>query len=44
MFSLAAFPGMKKDKERWMKDCSVLVDFMYVTLSNGGIEEEDVVV
>jgi len=38
------FNGMDEDKETWMKEGSVLVDFMLVALSNGGIVKEDVVV
>ncbi|RPB12832.1 hypothetical protein P167DRAFT_605425 [Morchella conica CCBAS932] len=32
------FPRMEEDKERWMMNYSVLVDCMYVALSNGGID------
>ena len=31
------FGGMGNDKERWMKDYSILVDCMNVASSNGGI-------
>jgi hypothetical protein len=38
------FNGMDEDKETWMKDGSVLVDCMFVTLSNVGSVKKDVVV
>lgn len=38
------FDTMDDDKERWMKDYSILVDCIYVALSNGGIVKKDVVV
>ena len=31
------------DKDRWMEDCSVLVDCLVVALSNGGIVKDVVV-
>jgi hypothetical protein len=40
----ALFPDMEEDKERWMKDYSVVVDCMYAALSNGGMVHKDVVV
>ena len=33
-----------EDKESWMKEGSVLVDCMFVALSNGGIVKKDVIV
>lgn len=39
----AIFLGMGEDKGRWMKDCSVLVDFLVVALSNDGIVKDMVV-
>lgn len=35
------FDTMEGAKERWMKDYSVLVDCMYVALSNGGTVEDN---
>ena len=40
---LVMFETMSKDKERWMRDYSLLVDCVYAALSNGGIVEKDVV-
>jgi len=37
------FNGMDEDEESWMKEGSVLVDCMFVALSNGGIVKKDVV-
>jgi hypothetical protein len=31
---------MGEDKNRWLRDCSVLVDSIYAALSKGGIVEE----
>ena len=31
---------MDEGEEAWMKDCSVLVDYIYAAMSNGGIVEE----
>lgn len=36
----AVFDTMDEDKERWMKDYSVLVDCMYAALNNGGIVQK----
>ena len=36
----AAFETMCEDKERWMKDYSIVVDCVYVGLRNGGIVED----
>jgi hypothetical protein len=36
----APFPRMHEEKERWLKDYSILVDCMYVALSKGGIVEK----
>ena len=38
------FEGIEEEKERWMKDYSVLVECMYVALSNGGMVQRDVVI
>jgi hypothetical protein len=35
----APFPRMHEEKERWLKDYSILVDCVYVALSKGGIVE-----
>ncbi|KAF8418383.1 hypothetical protein EV426DRAFT_318548 [Tirmania nivea] len=35
------FETMGKDKDRWMRDYSLLVDCVYAALSNGGIVEKD---
>lgn len=40
----AVFDTMDEDKEKWMKDYSILVDCIYVALSRGGIAKKDVVV
>ncbi|KAF8434035.1 hypothetical protein BGX38DRAFT_179554 [Terfezia claveryi] len=38
------FEGMEQEKERWMKDYSILVDCIYAVLSVGGIVKKDVTV
>ena len=38
------FETMGTDKDRWIRECSVLVDCVYGALSNGGIVKKDVCV
>lgn len=38
------FDTMGENEKRWMEDYSVIVDCMYLALSNGGIVKRDVTV
>lgn len=38
------FGTMRNNKVRWMRDCSVVVDCVYVALSDGGIVPNDRIV
>ncbi|KAI5800494.1 hypothetical protein FPQ18DRAFT_301119 [Pyronema domesticum] len=37
---MATFGTMEEEKEKWMKECSILVDCINVALSNGGIVQK----
>ena len=41
--NMEVFRGIGEDTDRWMKECSILVDCLVVSLSNGGIVKDVVV-
>ena len=36
---MALFNSMGREEEKWMRECSVVVDCVYAVLGNGGILE-----